>query len=269
MRYLEANDDPNTLIRENPVAQLLQEVGYKFVHVGSGWYLTERNPNADVEYLDSNPLRLLVNEFSMALLRLTVASPLAANFGVNLEWQYQQNHVKHFNDAVRWLPEIADIKGPTFTFSHIFQPHPPYIFYRDGKIRADGNQFSGLAFDNEYYIEQLIWVNKVVEGVVGDILSRSSIEPIIIVQGDHGSHNSLGTPSANPNAQSIIERSGILNAYYLPERCRSGLYPSISPANSFRVVLNSCLGTDFDLLEDRSYWFGMGNPPIDFSQLPP
>ena len=274
MRYLEANDDPNTLIRENPVAQLLQEVGYKFVHVGSGWYLTERNPNADVEYLDNNPLRLLVNEFSMALLRLTVASPLAANFGVNLEWQYQQNHVKHFNQAFRWLTEIADIKDPTFTFSHIFAPHPPHIFYRDGKIRADGGQGgSGIAFINEAYIEQLIWVNKVVEGVVRDILSRSSIEPIIIVQGDHGSHNSLGTPAANPNAQSIIERSSILNAYYLPERCRSGLYPSISPVNSFRVVLNSCLGADFDLLEGRSYWFAdprdLGKPPIDFSRLPP
>jgi hypothetical protein len=285
MRYLEVNDNPNTLIRENPVAQLLQEVGYKFVHVGSGWYLTERNPNADVEYMDNNPLRLLVNEFSMALLRLTVASPLAANFGVNLEWQYLQDHTKHFNDAFRWLTEIPDIKNPTFTFSHIFAPHPPYVFYRDGKIRADGGRpdieqlgIERIIWVNEAYIEQLTWVNKVVEGVVRDILSRSSIEPIIIVQADHGPHNSLGkhlmsSPNANANAQIIIERSGILNAYYLPERCRSGLYPSISPVNSFRVVLNSCLGADFDLLEDQSYWVGdprdLGKPPIDFLRLPP
>lgn len=297
MRYLDVNENPNTIIRENPVAQLLQnELGYKFVHVGSGWYLTERNPNADVEYRDDTPLRLLVNEFSMALLRLTVAGPLATNFGINLEWQYQQNHTKHFNDSFRWLTEIADINDPTFTFSHIFAPHPPYVFYRDGKIRGDGGREgypSGMSlmkdkeienlktaqitWVNEAYIEQLIWVNKVVEGVVRDILSRSSIEPIIIVQSDHGPHNSLGKPlpsdNTNANPQIIIERSGILNAYYLPNRCSSGLYPSISPVNSFRVVLNSCFGTDFDLLEDRSYWVedarDLGKPPIDFLQLPP
>jgi len=47
----------------------------------------------------------------------------------------------------------------------------------------------------------------------------------------------------------------ILNAYALPGvDPAQALYPSISPVNSFRVVLNRYFGTDLPLLEDRSYF---------------
>jgi hypothetical protein len=48
---------------------------------------------------------------------------------------------------------------------------------------------------------------------------------------------------------------GILNAYYLPGTGQAGLYPSITPVNSFRVVFNAYFGTDLPILPDRSYIF--------------
>ena len=75
----------------------------------------------------------------------------------------------------------------------------------------------------------------------------------------------------DPSDGFVLERMAIFNAYYLPEYCRSGLYPTTTPVNTFRIILNSCLGTTFELLEDESYWWDAykdpNAPPIDFSQL--
>jgi hypothetical protein len=92
-----------------------------------------------------------------------------------------------------------------------------------------------------------------VEEVVGGILSRSDIEPIIIVQGDHGTRSSnidLDKAGEPP----FFERGGILNAIYLPADCRSSLYPTMTPVNTFRLVFNECLGTQFQMEEDTTFW---------------
>jgi hypothetical protein len=52
----------------------------------------------------------------------------------------------------------------------------------------------------------------------------------------------------------LDERLSILNAYYFPQGDGGGLYPSITPVNSFRVVFNRLFQTEFELLEDESYF---------------
>jgi hypothetical protein len=47
---------------------------------------------------------------------------------------------------------------------------------------------------------------------------------------------------------------GIMNAYHFPQGGNSLLYPSISPANTFRVIFNYYFGADFELVDDRSYY---------------
>jgi hypothetical protein len=58
----------------------------------------------------------------------------------------------------------------------------------------------------------------------------------------------------------------ILNAYYLPGHADQ-LYTSISPVNTFRVVLNSYFGTNFPLLEDVSYYSSL-SCHYDFTVMP-
>jgi hypothetical protein len=43
----------------------------------------------------------------------------------------------------------------------------------------------------------------------------------------------------------------ILNAYYFPIGDYKMLYQTISPVNSFRVILSSFLGKQYDLLPDE------------------
>ena len=82
--------------------------------------------------------------------------------------------------------------------------------------------------------------------------------PVIIIQGDHGP--GVRFNQVQLDHTDVFERFSILNAYYLPGVDSAGLYRSISPVNSFRVVLNNYFGTHYSMEPDRSfyspsYWF--------------
>jgi hypothetical protein len=53
----------------------------------------------------------------------------------------------------------------------------------------------------------------------------------------------------------------ILNAYRVPERMRGALYQSITPVNTFRVVLNDLFSADLPLQNDDSF---IAIPPADW-----
>jgi len=136
---------------------------------------------------------------------------------------------------------VPTIRGPKFVYAHIISPHPPYVFGPDGEFV--GNDSSGGG-----YINQLIYTNKRVEALVRDIIEKSEIPPIIIIQGDHGLR-------WYPH-----ERMAILNAYYLPGTGEQMLYPTISPVNTFRIIFDHYFKGDFGLLEDISYYSGCDAP---------
>ena len=81
--------------------------------------------------------------------------------------------------------------------------------------------------------------------------------PIIILQGDHGTQTLLKKYDDNwdnQNDESITERMSIFNAYYLPDQNTELIYDSITPVNSFRLILNAYFNTNYELLEDKSYF---------------
>jgi hypothetical protein len=96
---------------------------------------------------------------------------------------------------------------------------------------------------------------------VDTILAEAEAPPIIILQGDHGSKSIR--ESGDTRVQMLHERLGILNAYCLPGDGDQYLYDSITPANTFRVIFNAYFDTDYQLLEDRSY-FCRTKRPYDF-----
>ena len=56
------------------------------------------------------------------------------------------------------------------------------------------------------------------------------------------------------------EQHAILNAYYFPGQKYELLYPSVSPVNSFRIVLNTFFGGTYELLPDRNYFIPHARP---------
>ncbi len=48
-------------------------------------------------------------------------------------------------------------------------------------------------------------------------------------------------------------RTAILNAIYFSDGDYEMLYPTMSPVNTFRIILNKWFGTQYPLLADHSY----------------
>ena len=84
------------------------------------------------------------------------------------------------------------------------------------------------------------------------ILENTNRPSIIILQGDHGPASTLDWD--NPTPESLKERFSILNAYYFFDQDYSNLYQTITPVNTFRIILNQYLNGNYQLLEDENYF---------------
>jgi hypothetical protein len=237
---------PNEMIQDSAVMRFLKALGYKFVHFQTGWGPTARNPHADRDVKCGN-----VNEFTEVLVRTTVLRPLADRL-----ISHDRREVVLCTFAT--LAEVQHtIDGPRFVFAHILVPHPPFLFGADGEpITTD----PGLVTRDwsKYYLGQLEFVNKKVEELVERLLSEAEVPPIIILQADHGSK--LIHENGEPSAEMLKERLGILNAFHLPDGGERFLYDSMTPVNTFRVLLTAYFGANYEPLEDRSYYSRLKQP---------
>ena len=110
----------------------------------------------------------------------------------------------------------------------------------------------------ELYLNQLIFVEEKIKVFVKEILLKSKIAPIIILQGDHGPAFDYDW-SRYPTEEMFKERMNIFNAYCLPAGGNKLLYNSITPVNTFRLIFNFYFNMNYTLLKDRSYF---PNPEI-------
>jgi len=151
------------------------------------------------------------------------------------------------------LTRLNQFPGPRFVFAHIICPHDPMVFGRDGHFltNAEAAKFS----EPQNYVNQLAWVNRRVTQLVNDLLARPEDErPVIIIQSDEGPY--AGEPAAwdeHPDEDTAEQKFDILNAYYFPRVTSPDLYPTITPVNTFRVVLNTYFQANLPLLPDRAY----------------
>ncbi len=168
------------------------------------------------------------------------------------------------------LKKIPTIEGLKFVFVHFIAPHPPFLFDRHGNPVntdkpywiGDGSSFQGSS--KKYiqgYSQQIVYINQLLEETIEAILERSPKPPVILIQGDHGPGAYLDWESYENTC--LKERFSILNAYYLPGVKDQQLYDSISPVNSFRVVLNEYFHTGLSYLEDHHYYSQL-KFPYDF-----
>ena len=80
--------------------------------------------------------------------------------------------------------------------------------------------------------------------------------PVIVIQGDHG-----------PEEGSASDRMSILNAIYLGgDEVLEG-YSTISPVNTFRLVLDDRFDARLPLLEDTSL-FSTYTDPYEYREVP-
>jgi hypothetical protein len=240
------------LIVNNRVFSFLKRYGYSTVAFPAGFHLTELR-GADV-YMSKG---WSLDDFSGELIYNTPVSALVEIF-MNQPFK----HILHRQRVLYSFDHLIDttkIKPPIFVFAHIVCPHKPFVFDEDGG--PVGLVKSPADFSEKMYVEQLKYVNKRVIRLVDELLANSVQPPIIILQADHGVRWNVQEQEPERNTPQIYKKAfSILNAYYLPGCDYSQLYDSISPVNTFRVVLNWYFGAEFELLKDESYFSTKAQP---------
>lgn len=256
------------LIRRSAVVDFLKDQGYRFVLVSSGWSPTSTSRMADTVWKYEAG-----SEFSSALFETTILEGVGEELGP-VSRQLNARTVKWHRILFQFdrVARSRDLPGPKFVLAHFLLPHEPYVFDRGGRfINAEKER---LADPRALYAEQLAFTNVRINEVLDHLLSGpDESDPIVILQADEGPHPDelRGDPDdyswERATDADLRLKFGILNAYYLPGAGSEGLYPWITPVNSFRVLLNEYFGLDMTVLPDRSFIFPDVEHLYDFTDV--
>jgi hypothetical protein len=170
------------------------------------------------------------------------------------------------------MPGAVKLPGPKFVFLHLLCPHTPFVFSDDGSDplqRGYGSNIDpGISsiytvdMYRAFYSQQAQFIDGQLSNMIDQILARSRKPPVIVLLSDHGPRSKVNWDNSDPNASDLRECMSNLTAIYLPPHpgfagaasAAGGLYPSITPVNIFRVILNDYFDARLTLLPDRVYF---------------
>jgi hypothetical protein len=228
-------------LRQNKVRQILADFGYQFVAFETFYPWLNIT---DADYFLKPEDVSTYNPFEILYLQTTMLAFPYDLFERQLairRWSPEHEDTTRFANLIQYifnyLKQPSPMDAPIFVYAHIVSPHYPYVFNADGSVNYGWRLEKEEALRSTY-----AYLSSEVIEVVAAIMENSDQEPIIIIQADHG----MSEDEAYKNL--------ILNAYYLPEGDDGLLYPSITPVNTFRVVLNEYFGMNYPLLDDHSYY---------------
>jgi len=233
------------MISKNQVGINFNKLGYETINFNSGWGPTRDFKDFDMTLCKKT--KLSDSQVIISILDNSIIQPIYSKFLVD---DKRERILCQFEE----LGKINEItKKPVFVFNHFMIPHKPFIFGSSGEslnpVSLEPGQVE-TSFRNYDYIGQLEFTNKQILKSIDEILLNSEIDPIIIIQSDHGSE----FPDSATRENKIREKMANFNSYRLPNGGQEILYDEITSVNSFRVIFNYYFNGDYDLLDDKSYW---------------
>lgn len=238
-------------IRRHKVGAFLRSQGYRYVHSGSWWWPTWANGDADenIIYFGA-PVGVMSAFYHSILIPFTWRSPSPW-----LDMRVQQWYRLHYK--FNRLAELPAEPGPKFVFVHLLAPHPPYALRADGSF-PDAEEVESLP-EEVSFRNEVSGLNRLILKLIDRIQADSAVPPVIILQADEGPYPPLPLSAVSGPQPIAVQRafhrqkSGILNAYYLPGVPPTALYPDITPVNSFRLVFHHYFGAALPRLPDRVF----------------
>ena len=253
----------NEMIRNASVGKLLQEQGYRYVHIGSAY-----NPTSVSDIADQNPRFGGPSDFLTALYDTTIAPAIITRLGL----ESGRGGRLRLYDATVWqldmFAKVARQESPKFVFLHVMIPHPPYIFDADGSFVTAAED--AKRSDKERYAAQWAYTGGLLRQTLEPLVQLPEAErPIIVVSTDEGPaagkipmrENEVAWADATDDELDL--HFSIFAAYLLPGMSNSGLYPTMTPVNSFRQIFNLYFDAGLPLLLDRSYVQRDNHNPYD------
>jgi len=253
MNYIELENGRDKLpaLKNTPFLETLRARGYSvitFENYASGHFDLGEDLRLSRHQLALGRMDLSggLNEFEKIMLntsitRLFLDTEIIPGFNENelVRLEYYEHYLQT-KYILKTLPTVPKLKSPKFVFAHILVPHIPQIFTPEGDFRYPDDPSRNGYRDNAMFIDSQILP------IVQEILAQSEKPPVIILMGDHGPPaTNFTTPEA---------RMKNLDAYFVDSNTKAKLYDTITPVNSFRIILDDYFGSDYPLLNDVSYY---------------
>ncbi|NIS79048.1 MAG: hypothetical protein GTO14_02225 [Anaerolineales bacterium] len=248
------------MLKDNRVRDLLNQQGYSLVVFDSGYDPTTiEDADVFVQSLEVDEAGLWQVGFELMLLDTSLGQIYLRLRGEDYA-PLQKMFTAHRERVLFTLANLAkyaDAEGQYFVYAHIVSPHTPYVFGPNGEEIKGVDPYTlldahpGSEENIALYRGQVHHINSLLMQAIDQILERSDVPPIIILQSDHGGKVYRGLDPPNSMRMNLL--FPILNAYHFPNGRYEQLYPTITPVNSFRVVFNTFFHTELDLLDDNSY----------------
>ncbi|OGG13295.1 hypothetical protein A3D77_05545 [Candidatus Gottesmanbacteria bacterium RIFCSPHIGHO2_02_FULL_39_11] len=249
----------NPLIEDSNVLVVLKSLGYHYYQIGSWWWPTQNNRNADEVYTVQKQNHLGFDEFTYIIINSTPINPILKRLSpAAVIGESNEDKRSIILYQFKTFPEVAKKPGPKFVFAHIIAPHGPYVFNKNCEFTTQKE--TDLRTDEVNYANQVSCINIKLKETIETILKVSSAPPIILLQTDEGAQflaEKLTPPDSWGKASTELLKTKfpILSAYYLPGVSPSSLYETMTPVNSFRTIFNLYFGTNLPLLPDKNYIF--------------
>ncbi len=249
-------------LEASPVNQILKSLGYKtiaFENRARGHFDLDEDIHLSRNQVALGKFDVLggFNEFERmmidtSLMRFVFDTEIIPGFNdLRLrDWEYRE-HYQQTNYILSELENIPNITGPKFVFVHIMVPHTPFIFKPDGTYQYIKSSINGYRSNVEFIDNRL-------PSVLRSIVEKSDLPPIIMVMGDHG-------PATSRKVTKEM-RMATLNAYLVNDEAKAQMYPSLTPVNAMRIILNAHFNEAYTLLEDVSY-YAYGPNKLDTAKI--
>lgn len=148
---------------------------------------------------------------------------------------------------------------PKIVFAHIQCPHEPIIFGPNGEKINQG--LSGILGTNSILVKnQILYVNKKVIELLNKMFENNTKNSVIIIQSDHGPacmthplRKCMENKEINFNDDFIRDQMRNFCAIYFPKKSKY-IYNSITPVNTFRLILKEYFDDNIKLLDDKNYF---------------
>ena len=261
------------LFRNYEVGKVFKEHGYRVIQLGSWFTYTHQDGIADENYaLGSSRQIVKLDAFASKLISTTALYPILEEVapGVIKNNNYE-SHYLYTEYQRQKFGEIVDEDGPKFVFAHVLVPHDPFVYDASCNLIEQG---ASEARELVVGYADMVQCANVIAGTMIDQIRLAAQEagrpdPVILIQADEGSYPLLEWrhevgPYDSQTTKQLLERFRILNAYYIPNGGGSGLYQSITPVNSFRVLFNDLFDANYEKLPDTNYRFKDGEHMFDY-----
>jgi len=242
------------LSKDNLVSEVFRANGYDIYSLGENTY-TRFHYSTNLCRNDFNLNQDLLNNFYYMFVPVS---------SIRNALLWNTDHYQFIMCAIDTMKNFENKSDkPFFMYTHVMLPHTPFIFDAQGSEIKRVDTYatdSNLIEYKDAYIEQVKFANKFTIDIV-DSIQQKDPGAVIIVMSDHGDR--LGINWIDPTIIDYYSGLNNLSAIYFPGE-KSHFSTTITPVNLFRIFFNSYFETDYDILNDRLFWYENSQPFVHY-----